>query len=534
MEVLMPQLGETVAEGKISTWFKNVGDKIEAGDTLFEVETDKATMEVEATQSGFLTNVNFSEGETAAVGTVIAVISDSADAAGNSSAQTSKTEQSDEGDTGGAEDILMPQLGETVAEGKISAWYKSVGDQVAAGEKLFEVETDKATMEVEATVAGILSDIVIQEGEAGPVGAIVARIGGGAGSSSAKHEAPKQTTPSIDLNRFRPTSQPASGHLDPFNEVKTPALIRIPGKIPDGIKMTPVAKRMIQANGVDAVRLSSSVLARGGSRIAKKDVVEFLNSGQATSIAAAKPEFLKVKPGPNDEVVELNRFRKITAERLATSWQTAPHVYQAVEINFTSLNKTRLEQKDSYKQRHGTSLTFLPFIVRATAMALRDFPHVNAKFDGENLVVGKEINVGIAIDLDGNGLVVPVIHNTDEMNVPGIASAINRLVEKAQESKLAPSEFEGGTYTISNNGSFNTLMTTPIINAPQVAILSTDTIRKRPIIVGTGDDEKIVPGLLGVVGQCFDHRAFDGAYSARFLNRLREIIETRDWSRDFD
>ncbi len=534
MEVLMPQLGETVAEGKISTWYKNVGDKVEAGDTLFEVETDKATMEVEATESGFLTDVNFTAGETAAVGTVIAVISDSADSAGKSTATSVEEKPAGDNGTGGAEDILMPQLGETVAEGKISTWYKSVGDQVAAGEKLFEVETDKATMEVEATVAGILSDIVIAEGEAGPVGTIVARIGGGTGGTSPKQEAPKPTTPSMDLERFRPTSQPASGHLDPFNEVKTPALVRIAAKIPDGIKLTPVAKRMIQTNGIDAARLSSTVLSRGGSRVAKKDVLEFLNSGQSTSVAAEKPEFLKVTPGPHDQVVELNRFRKITAERLTASWQTAPHVYQAVEINFTALNKTRLEHKDSYKERHGTSLTFLPFIVRATAMALRDFPHVNARFDGENLVVGKEINIGIAIDLDGDGLVVPVIHNTDEMNVPGIASAIHRLVEKARESKLAPSEFEGGTYTISNNGSFNTLMTTPIINAPQVAILSTDTIQRRPVIAGSGEDEKIVPGLLGVVGQCFDHRAFDGAYSARFLNRIREIIETRDWSRDFD
>ncbi len=544
MNVLMPQLGETVAEGTIGNWLKQVGDYVQAGEALVEIETDKATMEVEATQSGILSTIHVAEGESASVGAVIAVISKQGQAA-TAERNESANNIPERRVSGGGEDILMPQLGETVAEGTISKWFKSAGDKVTTGEPLFEVETDKATMEVEATSSGKLSEIFVKEGQTTAVGTRVARIGNG-GSVSNAHQSPAvAVTRQVNLNLYQPASEPASGHLDPFNEVKTPVIHFGRAELSDGMKITPVARRLLQQNGLDALALGNFVRAQGANRISKKEVLAVLSGEiplaktgmahlQAHPVQQERPAFLNVVPGPADTVMELNRYRKLTAERLAVCWQTIPHVYQAVEINFRSVEEVRDRYKTSFKDRHDISLTYLPFIIRATSIALQEFPQVNAKFDGEKLIVCKDINIGIAVDLDHKGLVVPVLHHADEMSVSGIARALHRLAQKARDEKLPPADFEGGTYTISNNGSFGTLFTTPIINAPQVAILSTDAIRKRPTVIRTDEGDKVVPELVGTIGQCFDHRAFDGAYSARFLNHLKEVVETRDWSGEFN
>jgi pyruvate/2-oxoglutarate dehydrogenase complex dihydrolipoamide acyltransferase (E2) component len=230
-----------------------------------------------------------------------------------------------------------------------------------------------------------------------------------------------------------------------------------------------------------------------------------------------------------EDAVPINAIRQRAGQRLSESWRTAPHVFQAIDIDFSAVDEVRTRYKDRYKARIGTSLTYLPFICRAVCLAFRDFPQVNARFDGARLLVSREINLGIAVDLSHNGLVVPVVRQAGGLSFEELVRTIAGQVNKARAGMLTPDDVSGGTYTVTNNGSFGTLFTAPIINLPQVAILSTDAVRKRPVVVETPQGDFIAAHPVGMVAQSFDHRAFDGAYSAAFLSRLKEIIERRDW-----
>jgi pyruvate/2-oxoglutarate dehydrogenase complex dihydrolipoamide acyltransferase (E2) component len=421
--------------------------------------------------------------------------------------------------------VIMPQLGETVAEGKIGKWFKSVGDQVKAGENLFEIETDKVAMEVQATEAGVLTEIRVAEGQTVPVGAVVAVLGNKGDAVVATKPAPAAKAPAAAKPAARAPAPVAKSNgtrrvMKPFEEVHTPTGDYGPAKAPLGMKVTPLARRLIKQAGLDLEAIARTVQQRGGWRIAARDV----NQAPATS---ARPT-VALREG--DRVETLTRARAMTASRLAEAWRTAPHVFQAVEVDFAGVERARQAAKAAFAERHKVGLTYLPFIARATCLAIAEFPRINASFDRDRLIVHGDVNLGIAIDLNHEGLIVPVVHHADEMTAGGLAKAIARLVEKARAGKLAPGDYEGGTYTITNNGSFGTVFTAPIINVPQVAILSTDAVRKRAVVVESPGGDAIAVRPVGMVGQSFDHRAFDGAYSASFLGKLKQILETRDWA----
>ena len=394
--------------------------------------------------------------------------------------------------------IIMPQLGETVAEGKILTWYKSAGEDVKIGDKLFEVETDKVTVEVEAIAAGRLGEIRVGAGQTAKVGAIVAVLGDGAKSAA-------------------PTSKTFTPAISAFEEVKTPTAQYGRAKTADGIALSPLARRLVAERGGSIDAVATYARARNLRRVSESDVLAALAAAPVAASAVAG-------------AVPLSPIRQKTADRLAENWRSIPHVFQGIEVDFTAVDRVRQKAKDSFRAGSGGSLTFLPFIARAVCIALRDYPKINATFDGTVLSVKPEINLGIAIDLSHNGLVVPVVKQAGDLTAEGIAKAILRLTEKARTNKLTADELSGGTYSITNNGAFGTLFTSPIINAPQVAILSTDAIRKRPVVVSTDDGDFIVARMAGILGQSFDHRAFDGAYAASFLARLKQVIETHDWA----
>ena len=414
-------------------------------------------------------------------------------------------------------DVLMPQLGETVSEGTIAAWFKQPGEAIKAGENLFEIETDKTSMEVQALMSGVVAEIRVPAGGTVAVGAIVAVIDDG---KAAKLGHPPAMAPPALANNHAVAAR-ADVARDPFDEVRTPVGNFGPAKRADGLRVTPLARRMIAQNGLDSDAIAAAVRQRGGSKIAARDV--------AAALAARPPA--PASQGVADRVV-FNRIRRETGRRLAESWRTVPHVLQAVEIDFAGVVKARDAQKKAFAAR-GVPLTFLPFIARAAVLAIAAYPQVNAFFDGDGLLIKRDVHLGIAVDLGHEGLVVPVVHRADSMSVAGLAAAIHRQIEKARAGKLTQDDLEGGTYTISNNGSFGTLFTAPIINVPQVAILSTDAIHKRPVVIETEVGDVIVPRPVGIVAQSFDHRAFDGAYSAAFLSRLKEILERRDWLAEF-
>jgi pyruvate dehydrogenase E2 component (dihydrolipoamide acetyltransferase) len=411
-------------------------------------------------------------------------------------------------------DVVMPQLGETVAEGKVAAWFKAPGDRVEVGENLFEIETDKVTMEVQALASGVLSEIRVKSGETVPVGAVVAVIGE-TGAASPLSPLAREGGEGGRMPRTK---------LVPFAETNTPTENYGKAKGPNGLKITPLARRLIAQNGIDLAGLAEAAVAKGAWRIERADVEAAIARG-----GGRHPSPLPGPPPQGGREIAFNSIRRQTGERLAQAWQTVPHVFQAVEVDFGAVDKVRQAHKADFSARHGVALTYLPFVARAVCIAIADFPFVNARLEGAGLTVASEVNLGIAVDLSHNGLVVPVVRHADGMTAGGLARAIQRQVEKARSGKLMPDDFAGGTYTISNNGAFGTLFTTPIVNPPQVAILSTDAVRKRPVVLEGAGGDSIAIRPVGIVAQSFDHRAFDGAYSAAFLQRVKEVLETREW-----
>ncbi len=405
-----------------------------------------------------------------------------------------------------AQTIIMPQLGETVAEGKILTWFKTVGDDVKIGDRLFEVETDKVTIEVESVVAGKLTEIKTGNGVVAKAGAVVAVLGG-------------ETAAPVIATTAKPQA------MDAFEEVKTPLTNYGKAQTPEGLRITPLARRLLSQGNADMAALAQFAASKKLKKIEEQHVRTFLSAAPVS-----KPTPLPPPSFASGDVVTLNTIRTKTAQRLTENWQNIPHVFQAIDVDFTEIELVRARHKERFKAETGSSLTYLPFIARAVCIALQSFPHINARFDGKALTLSKDINLGIAVDLNHNGLVVPVVHAVQDFTLQGLAKAITRQIDKAKSGKMTAADVSGGTYSITNNGAFGTSFTTPIINAPQVAILSTDAIRKKPAVITTELGDAIVPRLIGTVGQSFDHRAFDGAYAASFLSKLKDTLETKKWA----
>jgi 2-oxoglutarate dehydrogenase E2 component (dihydrolipoamide succinyltransferase) len=403
-------------------------------------------------------------------------------------------------------DVLMPQLGETVLEGTVATWHKAVGDTVGKGELLLDVETDKAATEIEAPEAGVLSSINVPEGETVDVGTVLAVIAVDGEEAVAAAQAPSETAPVKDA------PQAASGGLPPKSTGKG--------------KLSPAVRRLLKQHDLNIDAISGT--GRDG-RVTRQDVLDFV----ATNAAPAKAAAAGGSSGPTDGRIPFDRFRKVTAEHMVRSKATSPHVLQAIDADFTAVDAVRLERKDAWKADTGYSLTYLPFVARAVCQALAEFPNINASVDDDSLVLHSEINLAIAIDLNHQGLVAPVVRNAASLSVSALAVAFNDLVTRAKTKKLTADDLTGGTYTLSNPGPYGTLFTAPIINQPQVGILSMDAVKKRAVVIesAAGDSVRVRP--VGILAHSFDHRAIDGAYSAAYLQRLKSLIESADWGAEF-
>lgn len=435
-------------------------------------------------------------------------------------------------------DITLPQLGETVTEGTITKWFKKVGDTVAADEPLFEVSTDKVDTEVPSPISGTLTEIRVAEGDTVPVGTVIAVVGV-AGAAPAPTPAPVVAAPV-------PTPAPAPVVVAPAPVVQAPALVATSNKL-----LSPVVRRLVAEHGIDVNVLVGS---GPGSRITREDVLDYIdrNGLKATPAAAPAPVVtvpVVAAPAPaaaptpapvsrpavvsseREQVIALTKIRKLTGSHMIMSKSTSPHAFSVVEVDYANVDRARNAMKESWKAGEGFSLTYLPFISRAIVDALREFPHLNASIDGDNLIVHGYVDLGIAVDLDYTGLLVPVVRNADGKRIRAIAREINDLASRARNRKLLPDEIQGGTFTISNNGSAGSVLTMPIINQPQVAIMSTDAIVRKPVVVTSSDgSESIAIHPVGNLSMSWDHRAFDGAYAGRFLARVKQILETQDWS----
>ena len=463
-------------------------------------------------------------------------------------------------------DVTLPQLGETVTEGTITRWFKKVGDSVSADEPLFEVSTDKVDTEVPSPISGTVTEIRVQEGDTVPVGAVIAVVGEAAGAA-APAPAPPEAEPTAEAPAAPalPPKTPAPEAAAEAPPAPPPAAVAPAAQAPaavapepaaassdeqsDNRLLSPVVRRLVAEHKIDVDLVKGS---GPGGRITRDDVLDYidrvatLTSDTAPAAAPAAPAAPAaapaapaaapapaphVTPGERDSTVRLSKIRKLTGSHMVMSKGVSPHAFSVVEVDFANVDITRNQVKGEWKSSEGFGLTYLPFITRAVVEALEEFPHLNASVSDDDLVVHNFIDIGIAVDLDFQGLLVPVVRAAETKRLRAIAREINDLAGRARSRHLSPDEISGGTFTISNNGSAGSVLTMPIINQPQVAILSTDAITRKPVVVrATDGSEGIAIHPVGNLAMSWDHRAFDGAYAAGFLVKIKQALETRDWS----
>lgn len=427
-------------------------------------------------------------------------------------------------------DILLPQLGESVTEGTITRWFKQVGDTVAEDEALFEVSTDKVDSEVPSTVAGVVTEILVPEGETVEVGTVLARVGGtgaaAVAAAPAQAEAPAPPPPAPEAAQAHAVEE-------------SPA--HAAGPDLSGYVLSPVVRRLITERNLDP----GTIVGTGvGGRITRKDVEAVARIGTPAGNGAPAPAPATPAPavpappapaapaaqGDDADSVPLNNIRRRTAEHMVMSKATSPHVLTAMEVDFEAVEVVRRRHKAEWKSEEGFSLTYLPFILRAVADAMRDFPLMNASLNGDAVSMHSEVNVAIAVDLNFDGLLAPVVKNVDGKRLRQLSRDVVDIATRARSKKMTPDDLSGGTFTITNPGQYGTMMQFPIINQPQVAILSTDGVHRKPVVVTDQyGSESIAIHSVGVLALAWDHRAFDGAYAAAFLARMRDIIQTTDW-----
>jgi len=476
-------------------------------------------------------------------------------------------------------DITLPQLGETVTEGTITRWFKKVGDAVAADEPLFEVSTDKVDTEVPSPVAGTLTEIRVKEGETVSVGTVIAVVGSANASVAPIATAPVEPVASAPVVQApvvqvaaapvaqAPVAQPQPIRAaQPVAGVATATRTQIPANASNKL-LSPVVRRLVSDHGID---VNALVGTGPGSRITREDVLDYIDKNgsapqtvapvvQAPAPAVQAPAPVVAAPAPQviqapapvapvvqaakavapkltqsserETIIPLTKIRKLTAAHMIMSQAVSAHAFSVVEVDYANVDATRNEVKDQWKQAEGFTLTYLPFIARAIVDALAEYPNLNASIEADKLVVHNYVDLGIAVDLEFNGLLVPVVRSADGKRLRAIAREISDLATRARGRKLTPDEIQGGTFTISNNGSAGSVLTMPIINQPQVAIMSTDAIVRKPVVARLSDgSESIAIHPVGNLAMSWDHRAFDGAYAAGFLAKVKRVLETQDWS----
>ena len=483
-EIRVPTLGESVAEATVGQWLKKAGEAVAADEPIVELETDKVSVEVPAPASGVLADISVAEGETVEVGALLGMIDEAGVAAGAAAtpipapaAAAPAAAQS----TGTIVEIPVPSAGESVTEAGVGEWLKKVGDAVALDEPLVELETDKAAQEVISPVAGKLVEIVAQTGDTVEVGALLAKIEEGAAGSTAPAPAPAAA------------AAPAQATSN-------------------GMPPAPSAQKMMAEKGMDAANVQGSG-KRG--QILKEDVMK---AASAPAPAARAPS--PAEDGPREERVRMTRLRQTIARRLKDAQNTAAMLTTFNEVDMSAVMDMRKKYKDLFEKKHGVKLGFMGFFTKAVCHALEEIPAVNAEIDGTDIVYKHFCHIGVAVGTD-KGLVVPVVRDADQMSIAEVEKEIGNLGRKARDGDLSMADMTGGTFTISNGGVYGSLMSTPILNAPQSGILGMHKIENRPVV----RNGEIVVRPMMYLALSYDHRIVDGKEAVTFLVRVKESLE---------
>ncbi|HET9561259.1 MAG TPA: 2-oxoglutarate dehydrogenase, E2 component, dihydrolipoamide succinyltransferase [Propionibacteriaceae bacterium] len=614
--VTLPALGESVTEGTVSRWLKQVGDTVEADEPLLEVSTDKVDTEIPSPASGVLLEIKAQEDETVEVGAVLAVIGEPSEADGQPAAapetpseeaaeapaqeeaqqeeapqqeaqQEEARQQEPERSEAGAEaaaeptapaassggpatgtDVTLPELGESVTEGTVSRWLKQVGDSVATDEPLLEVSTDKVDTEIPSPTSGTLLEIRVQEDETVEVGAVLAIIGeAGAAAPPSPQPEPTPEAETRPEERATPAPQPeprpqpeqepkvaaptAKEDARPEQHGPATAATAAPTLVAgdsDTTYVTPLVRKLAKEHDVDLASLNGTGV---GGRIRKQDVLAAAETAkqeaeaakQAATAPAPKAEpAAAAAPAPaaapstlRGTTEKMSRLRQTIAKRMVESLQVSAQLTATVEVDFTAISQIRAKVKDDFKKREGATLSYLPFISKAAIEALKVYPKVNATIDTEERTITypDAEHLGIAVDTE-KGLLVPVIRDAGDLSVGGLAKRIADLAARTRQNKVTPDELVGGTFTITNYGSAGTLMDTPIINQPQVAILGTGALVKRPVVITDPQLGQVIAIRdMMYLSLSYDHRLVDGAEAARFLSTLKARLEEGDFGAEF-
>ena len=617
--VTLPALGESVTEGTVSRWLKQVGDTVEADEPLLEVSTDKVDTEIPSPASGVLLEIKAQEDETVEVGAVLAVIGEPSEADGQATAPEAPAQEAAEAsaqqeapaqeeeapqeeaqpaeppqepeaateapaesapaagsDGQSGTEVTLPELGESVTEGTVSRWLKQVGDSVAADEPLLEVSTDKVDTEIPSPTSGTLLDIRVQEDETVEVGAVLAVIGeaGAAAAPSPEPEPsaeptrraepqaepepqperrPEQQAPPAPQPQPEPRVAAPTAKEDARPEHHGPAAPTTAAPTPvagdsDTTYVTPLVRKLAKEHGVELASLNGTGV---GGRIRKQDVLaaaeaakqqaEEARQAAAAPRAPAEPP-AAAAPAPaasastlRGSTEKMSRLRQTIARRMVESLQVAAQLTATVEVDLTAISQIRAKVKEDFKKREGATLSYLPFIAKAAIEALKIYPKVNATIDTEarTITYPDTEHLGIAVDTE-KGLLVPVIKDAGDLSIGGLAKRIADLAARTRQNKVTPDELVGGTFTITNYGSAGTLMDTPIINQPQVAILGTGALAKRPVVISDPRLGQVIAVRdMMYLSLSYDHRLVDGAEAARFLSTLKARLEEGDFGAEF-
>ena len=535
----MPRLSDTMEEGTVAKWFKQVGDTVKEGDILAEIETDKATMEFESFQEGELLHIGIEEGGTAPVDSLLAIIGEKGEdiksmLAGNSDTAAQTTEEvattvvaaatatedavEEKAETlpipEGLEVITMPRLSDTMEEGTVAKWNKKVGDAVNEGDILAEIETDKATMEFESFFSGTLLYIGLEAGESAPVDAVLAAIGKeGTDPAAVKAAITASAANDLPASSAQPEAPTAPAPVAEKKETPQPAPVEVQSPAPAPVSQngrliaSPLAKKMAEEKGISLQQVAGS---GDGGRIIKRDIENFKGSVGGYAVSQG--------PKGVESITELanSSMRKAIAKRLSASKFSAPHYYLSVELDMDHA----IAFRQQFNTLPETKISFNDIILKAVALSLKEHPQVNSQWFDDKIILNQHVHLGVAVAVE-DGLVVPVLKFTDEMDLRNIGHTVKDYALRARDKKLTPAEMDGSTFTVSNLGMFGIQEFTSIINQPNSAILSVGAIEKKPVV----KEEAIVVGNTMKLTLACDHRTVDGATGAQFLQTLRSYIE---------
>ncbi len=568
--VVLPALGESVTEGTVTRWLKQVGDTVEADEGLLEISTDKVDTEIPSPVSGVIEEILVQEDEVVEVGAVLAKIGDGSGAAtpaaeapaAETPAQTEApaaeaapaeapapaaepaAAPAAEAGSGDAKEVRLPELGESVTEGTVTRWLKEVGDDVEVDEPLLEISTDKVDTEIPAPFAGKLVEILVKEDETVEVGAPLARIGSGAPAPAPAAEAPAPAAEAPAAAPAPAAEAPAPAAPAPSAEAPAP---EAPAAAPataapaapaagslslsaddDSLTyVTPLVRRLAQQQGVDLAKVKGSGV---GGRIRKEDVLAAAAApAPAAEAPAAAPAAPALETSPLRGTTQpMSRLRKVLAERAVASMQQTAQLTTVIEVDVTKLAAFRDKVKGTFLEKTGDKLSFLPFFALAAAEALKAFPVINSTVDGDKIVYPPTENLSIAVDTE-RGLLTPVLRDAGDKNLAQIAHEIADLAGRTRNNKLKPDELAGGTFTLTNTGSRGALFDTPVVFLPQTAILGTGVVVKRPGIVSVDGKDAISVRSYVYLALSYDHRVVDGADAARFLGAVKSRLEAADF-----